>query len=83
MKKILTLSVDRKSASEGDFIDICWNCDACPDSLSLTIDSGYKCDTIPVADSGSTRIAMSHSKGKTPGPLVCVSCAIKVLVAFP
>lgn len=65
MKNNLTLLTDRKSASEGEFIDIRWNCDACPDSLSLTIDSGYKCDTIPVADNGSTRIAMSRSKGKT------------------
>lgn len=79
MKKILTLSVDRKSASEGDFIDICWNCDACPDSLSLTIDSGYKCDTIPVADSGSTRIAMSHSKGKTTISLKAVISGKKVI----
>lgn len=65
MKSRLTLSTDRKSASEGEFIEIKWNCDACPESLSLTIDSGYKCDTIAVADSGSTRIAMSRSKGKT------------------
>lgn len=65
MKRNLTLSIDRKSASEGEFINIQWNCDACPDSLSLTIDSGYKCDTIPVADNGCTRIAMSRSKGKT------------------
>lgn len=65
MKNKLTLSTDRKSANEGDFIEIKWNCEACPDSLSLTIDSGYKCDTIAVADSGSTRIAMSRSTGKT------------------
>lgn len=65
MKSKLTLSTDRKSASEGEFIEIRWNCDLCPDSLSLTIDSGYKSDTIAVADSGTTRIAMSRSKGKT------------------
>lgn len=65
MKSKLILSTDRKSASEGEFVEIRWNCDSCPDSLSLTIDSGYKCDTIPVADSGSTRIAMGRSKGKT------------------
>lgn len=65
MKSRLTLITDRKSASEGEYIDIKWSCDVCPDSLSLTIDSGYKCDTIAVADSGSTRIALSRSKGKT------------------
>lgn len=78
MKNKLSLSTDRKSASEGEFIDIKWNCDACPDSLLLTIDSGYKCDTIAVADSGSTRIAMSRSKGKTTITLKAVISGKKV-----
>lgn len=78
MKNKLSLSTDRKSASEGEFIDIKWNCDACPDSLLLTIDSGYKCDTIAVADSGSTRIAMSRSKGKTTISLNAVISGKKV-----
>lgn len=78
MKNKLSLSTDRKSASEGEFIDIKWNCDACPDSLLLTIDSGYKCDTIAVADSGSTRIAMSRSKGKTTISLKAVISGKKV-----
>lgn len=78
MKNKLSLSTDRKSASEGEFIDIKWNCDACPDSLLLTIDSGYKCDSIAVADSGSTRIAMSRSKGKTTITLKAVISGKKV-----
>jgi len=78
MKKILSLTTDRKSASEGEFIEIRWNCDACPDSLLLTIDSGYKCDTIAVADSGSTRIMMSRSKGKTVVSLKAVISGKKV-----
>lgn len=65
MKKKISLSTNKKSASEGEFIDVNWNCDACPDSLLLAIDSGYKRYTIPVADSGSTRIVMSRSKRKT------------------
>lgn len=65
MKKKLSLSTNKKSASEGEFIDVKWNCDACPDSLLLAIDSGYKCYTIPVADNGSTRIVMTRSKRKT------------------
>lgn len=65
MKSKLSLTTDKKSASEGEFIEIRWRCDACPESLTLTIDSGYKSDTIAVADSGSTRIAMSRSQGKT------------------
>ena len=65
MKKKLSLSTNKKSASEGEFIDVKWNCDACPDSLLLAIDSGYKCYTVPIADSGSTRIVMTRSKRKT------------------
>ena len=65
MKKKLSISTNKKSASEGEFIDVKWNCDACPDSLLLTVDSGYNCHTIPVADSGTTRIMMSRSKRKT------------------
>ena len=78
MKKTLSLTTDRKSASEGEFIEIRWNCDACPDSLLLTIDSGYKCDTIAVADSGSTRIMISRSKGKTVVSLNAVISGKKV-----
>lgn len=65
MKKKLSISTNKKSASEGEFIDVKWNCDACLDSLLLVVDSGYKCSTIPVADSGTTRIMMSRSKRKT------------------
>ena len=39
MKSKLSLSTDRKSASEGEYIEIRWACDACPDSLYLVIDS--------------------------------------------
>ena len=65
MKKQMTLSTDRKSASEGEYLDIRWECNACPDSLYLSVDSGYQQYSIAVADSGSTRIAMTRSKGKT------------------
>lgn len=65
MKKKLSISTNKKSASEGEFIDVKWNCDACPDSLLLVVDSGYNCHTMPVADSGTTRIMMSRSKRKT------------------
>ena len=65
MKHKLSLTTNKKLASEGEFIEIKWNCDACPDSLLLTIDSGYDRHTMPVADSGSTRIVISRSKRKT------------------
>lgn len=65
MKKQIALSTDRKSASEGEYIDIRWDCNACPDSLFLSVDSGYQQYSIAVADSASTRIKMNRSKGKT------------------
>lgn len=65
MKNRLTLTTDIRSAKEGEFVEIKWACDACPDSLYLTIDSGFEKYSIAVADNGSTRIAMKRSKGKT------------------
>ena len=64
MKTKLNLSTDRKTAKEGEFIDIRWDCQACPDSLILTSDSGHKTDKIIVSDRGSTRIAVPNCKGK-------------------
>ena len=64
MKKQMTLSTDRKSASEGEYIEIRWACDACPDSLYLTIDSERTEYSIAVSDSGSTRILVPKSNGK-------------------
>ena len=64
MKKQLKLETDRKSAKEGEFIDIRWDCQVCPDSLILTFDSGHKTNKITVSDSGLTRIAIPNCKGK-------------------
>ena len=64
MKNKLTLSTDRKSASEGEYIEIKWACDACPDSLYLAYDSGSERYSMAVADSGTTRILIRKSDGK-------------------
>lgn len=78
MKKQITLSTDRKSASEGEYLDIRWECNACPDSLYLSVDSGYQQYSIAVADNGSTRLAMGRSKGKTTISLTGVISGKKV-----
>ena len=78
MKKQMTLSTDRKSASEGEYLDIRWECNACPDSLYLSVDSGYQQYIIAVADNGSTRLAMGRSKGKTTISLTGVISGKKV-----
>ena len=64
MKNKLTLSTDRKSAAEGEYIEIKWACDACPDSLCLAYDSGSERYSMDVADSGTTRILIKKSDGK-------------------
>ena len=64
MNKKMTLSTDRKSASEGEYIEIRWACDACPDSLYLAIDSERTQYCIAVSDSGTTRIPVPKSNGK-------------------
>ena len=61
MKNKLTLSTDRKSAAEGEYIEIKWACDACPDSLYLSFDSGYEKYGMAVADNGTTRIPVKRS----------------------
>ena len=65
MKDKLILITDIKSASEGEYVEIKWMCDACPDSLYLAFDTGYEKYSMAVADFGTTRIPMKRSKGKT------------------
>ena len=64
MKNKLSLSTDRKSAAEGEYIEIKWACDACPDSLYLSYDSGSEKYGMAIADSGTTRILVRKSDGK-------------------
>ena len=70
MKRQMKLSTDRKSASEGEYIEIRWACEACPDSLYLAIDSERTKYSIAVSDSGSTRIPIPKSNGKMTVKLV-------------
>ena len=74
----MTLSTDRKSASEGEYIEIKWTCDACPDSLYLAIDSGCTQYSIAVSDSGSTKIPVPKSNGKMTVKLIGVISGKKV-----
>ena len=78
MKKKMTLSTDRKSASEGEYIDIRWACDACPDSLYLSIDSGATKYSIAISDSGTTRIPVPRSNGMMTVKLIGVISGKKV-----
>ena len=78
MKKQMTLSTDRKSVSEGEYIEIKWACDACPDSLYLAIDSERTQYSIAVSDSGTTRLPVPKSNGKMTVKLIGVISGKKV-----
>ena len=78
MKKQMTLSTDRKSVSEGEYIEIKWACDACPDSLYLAIDSERTQYSIAVSDSGTTRIPVPKSNGKMTVKLIGIISGKKV-----
>ena len=78
MKSRLILTTDRKSASEGEYIEIRWACDACPDSLYLAIDSGCTQYSIAVSDSGTTRIPIPKSNGKMTFKIIGVISGNKV-----
>ena len=78
MKSRLILTTDRKSASEGEYVEIRWACDACPDSLYLSIDSGCTQYSIAVSDSGTTRIPVPKSNGKMTVKLIGVISGKKV-----
>ena len=78
MNSRLILTTDRKSASEGEYIEIRWACDACPDSLYLAIDSGCTQYNIAVSDSGTTRIPVPRSNGKMTVKLIGVISGKKV-----
>ena len=79
MKKQMMLSTDRKSASEGEYIEIRWACDACPDSLYLAIDSERTQYSIAVSDSGTTRIPVPKSNGKMTVKLIGIISGKKVI----
>lgn len=78
MKSRLILTTDRKSASEGEYIEIRWACDVCPDSLYLAIDSGCTQYSIAVSDSGTTRITVPKSNGKMTVKLIGIISGKKV-----
>ena len=60
MKKQMALSTDRKSASEGEYIEIKWACDACPDSLYLSIDTERTQYSIAVYEGQVVRLQGQH-----------------------
>lgn len=64
MSSKIKFTADRKSASEGEYVTLTWDC-GMPDSVTLTIENGYRTSRLQLPDSGSRTILIEKSKGKT------------------
>lgn len=64
MKTNIVFTANTDTVTEGDVIDIQWNCSPA-ESVRLTIDNGFKSSTIDIENSGSKRFRLNRSKGKT------------------
>jgi len=64
MKPKIELSVDKNRVTEGDVVEISWSCENA-DNVQLTIDNGYKMNTVQVEPSGTKKFRLNRSKGKT------------------
>lgn len=64
MEKKMTFDVDRTSVSEGDIVEIKWDCTGA-DRVELKIDNGFKTTILPLDISGSKRFRLHRSKGRT------------------
>ena len=65
MNRTIIFSSDTKSVNEGEYVTLNWECDFCPDSISLDIDNGHTFHTIQLSDKGTTKLHVSASKGRT------------------
>jgi hypothetical protein len=60
----MNFTIDKDKVTEGDIVELKWDC---PGSTmtSIAIDNGYKSATSSVEASGSKRIKLNRSKGRT------------------
>ena len=64
MEKRMTFDVDRTSVTEGDIMEITWDCTGA-DRVELKIDNGFKATVLPLEITGSKRFRLHRSKGRT------------------
>lgn len=60
----MTFDVDRTSVTEGDIMEITWDCTGA-DRVELKIDNGFKATVLPLEITGSKRFRLHRSKGRT------------------
>lgn len=63
MKPDIKLNVNRTSVTEGDIVEVTWNCTNA-DSAQLTIDNGFNATTGPIELSGSKKLKLVRADGK-------------------
>ena len=63
-KHRMTFNIDRRTVTEGDVVELTWQCDGA-ESVTLTIDNGYRSTDIPLEISGTKRFRLNRSKGRT------------------
>lgn len=63
-KQRMIFEIDRRSVTEGDVVEITWQC-AGAEKVTLTIDNGFRATDIPLEVSGNKRFRLNRSKGKT------------------
>lgn len=61
----LEFNADKKKLTEGEIIELNWNAPECQ-TISLTIDNGYKAQSIPLSETkGSKKFRLNRSKRHT------------------
>lgn len=64
MEKRMTFDVDRTTVTEGDVVEVRWDCSGA-DRVELKIDNGYKASVLPLDITGTKRFRLNRSKGRT------------------
>lgn len=64
MEKRMTFNVDRTTVTEGDIVEVQWDCSGA-ERVELKIDNGYKATVLPLDITGSKRFRLHRSKGRT------------------
>ena len=63
-KQELTFEIDRRSVTEGEVVEIRWQCEGA-ERVHLTIDNGIRVSDIPLENNGTKRFRLNRSKGRT------------------
>ena len=60
----MEFSIDKNVVTEGDIIEVKWNCPDCQ-NITITINNGFKLSSLSVDNQGIKKFKLNRSKGKT------------------